>query len=64
MTPSRHHPSSPPGPQRGTRCLVCLKPIRAGEVLFEVFRDGSRHQLCCASCAAKFDANPHQYLVT
>lgn len=63
MIPSRHHPSSPPGPTSESRCPVCLKLIRAGEVHFEVFHDGTRHRVCCASCAAKFDANPRQYLV-
>jgi len=45
------------------RCKVCTKRIRPGEDHARVFYSGSYYTVCCASCAAKFEANPHSYLV-
>jgi len=52
-----------PAPLLG-RCKVCTKPIRAGEDHTKVFHGTTHYLVCCASCAAKFDANPRAYLVT
>ncbi len=46
------------------RCKVCTKPIRAGEDHTKVSYGGSYYLVCCASCAAKFEADPRAYLVT
>lgn len=44
------------------RCKVCTKKIRACEEHCQVYHAGVYHLVCCASCAAKFEANPQQYL--
>lgn len=46
------------------RCKVCTKQIRAGEDHAKVFHGGNYYLVCCASCAAKFEANPQSYLVS
>ena len=46
------------------RCKVCTKQIRAGEDHAKVFHYGNYYLVCCASCAAKFEANPQSYLVS
>ncbi len=46
------------------RCKVCTKQIRAGEDHAKVFHAGNYYLVCCASCAAKFEANPQAYLVS
>lgn len=46
------------------RCKVCTKQLRAGEDHTKVFHGGTFYLVCCASCAAKFEANPNAYLVT
>jgi len=45
------------------RCKVCTKQIRSGEDHAKVFFGGNYYLVCCASCAAKFEAHPQQYLV-
>jgi len=57
-TEHQPHPASPLG-----RCKVCAKQIRAGEDHVKVFRGGATYLVCCASCAAKFEADPSSYLV-
>ncbi|MCG3148241.1 MAG: hypothetical protein PCFJNLEI_01684 [Verrucomicrobiae bacterium] len=57
-----------PEPQRPTmppaaRCKVCTKNIRAGEDRVEVYHAGAYYTVCCVSCAAKFEAAPHQYVI-
>lgn len=44
-------------------CAVCGKRIRLSEDHVKVFHAGMYHAVCCASCAAKFEANPQQYVV-
>lgn len=52
-------------PERSAgRCKVCTKQLRAGEDHTKVFHAGTYYLVCCASCAAKFEANPSLYLVT
>lgn len=46
------------------RCTVCTKPLREGEEHTKVFYGGTYYLVCCASCAAKFEANPTLYLVS
>ncbi len=46
------------------RCKVCTKQIRVGEDHAKVFHGNAYYLVCCASCAAKFDADPRAYLVT
>ena len=55
-----------PGPDVRTqgRCKVCTKQICTGEDHAKVFHGGSYYLVCCASCAAKFEAHPQQYLVS
>ncbi|MCG3147741.1 MAG: hypothetical protein PCFJNLEI_01182 [Verrucomicrobiae bacterium] len=52
-----------PAPPPATRCKVCTKNIRAGEDRVEVYHAGAHHTVCCVSCAAKFEAAPHQYVI-
>ena len=40
----------------GETCAVCGKAIRPGEDHIKVFHSGVNPLLCCASCAAKFEA--------
>ena len=55
-----------PAPEIRTegRCKVCTKQIRVGEDHAKVFHGGNYYLVCCASCAAKFEANPQSYLVS
>jgi len=46
------------------RCKVCTKQIRSEEDHAKVFFGGNYYLVCCASCAAKFEAHPQQYLVS
>lgn len=59
--------SSKPEPPKQDRplgnCKVCLKKISRGEDHFRVHHAGSDYLVCCASCAAKFEADPRAYLV-
>lgn len=50
-------------PQSLVRCRVCLKHLNDGESYMSVYHAGVHHLVCCASCAAKFEANPSLYLV-
>jgi len=45
------------------RCKVCTKQIREGENHAKVYQGSTCYIVCCASCAAKFSANPDAYLV-
>ncbi len=55
--------AQPQRPHLLGRCKVCTKPIRAGEENVKVFHGAAEYIVCCASCAAKFQANPTLYLV-
>lgn len=43
-------------------CAVCTKKIRQGEVHMKAFHGGTYYLVCCASCAAKFEADPLHYV--
>lgn len=62
MDPHERTPSKSSTSELG-RCIVCLKRIHPGEQHVRVYHDGRYVLTCCASCAAKFEANPGQYLV-
>lgn len=57
-----NHRTKQPSQSLG-RCKVCTKQIRAGEDHVTVYHAGASYLVCCASCAAKFEANPRTYLV-
>ena len=61
MTTPRSTKSPAPGLPL-ERCKVCTKRIRPGEDQLKVYHAGAYHVLCCASCAAKFELAPNQYL--
>ena len=45
------------------QCKVCTKPIGPNEQHMMVYYEGTYYVVCCASCAAKFESFPKQYLV-
>ncbi len=58
------HAKPEPKGEPVTRCKVCTKKIRSGEDHLKVYHAGAYHMVCCASCAAKFEASPEQYTGT
>jgi YHS domain-containing protein len=39
-----------------------MKKIHAKEDQTKVYHEGAHYVVCCASCAAKFEAHPEQYI--
>lgn len=64
MTKHNHLVRRAPDVRTQGRCKVCTKQIRVGEDHVKVFHGGNYYVVCCASCAAKFEAHPQQYLVS